>query len=269
MYLGIDIGGSKVLIAKLNNAGVIVSKTKFKTPEKYQDFLNLIEESDYKNEDYLAAGIGAPGEINRFDGSVREFGNLSWKNVKLSEDIEKIFNCPVVIENDAKMAALSEAMMVKNLFKRVLYLTVSTGIGYAFINECQIDTLSGDAGGKNLLIPKGDDYITWEDYISGRAIVKRFGKMAKDIEDQQTWKKIAKDLSKGLIELIAIFEPEVVIFGGSVGNYFERYKEFLEEAVKAYQIPMVKLPVLKKAERPEDAVIYGCYDLAKATFKAI
>ncbi len=267
MYLGIDIGGSKVLLAKLNNAGVIVSKTKLKTPDQYEDFLKLVKESEYLNEDYLAAGIGAPGEINRNDGSVREFGNLKWKNVKLSEDIERIFNCPVVIENDAKMAALSEAMMVKDRFKRVLYVTISTGIGYAFINECSIDTLSGDAGGKNLLIPKGDDYITWEDYISGKAIVKRFGKMAKDIEDQKTWKKISQDLSKGLIELIAIFEPEVVVFGGSVGNYFERYKEFLEESIKSYQIPMVKLPVLKKAERPEEAVIYGCYDLARATFK--
>lgn len=267
MYLGIDIGGSKTLIAKLNNAGVIVSKTKFKTPEKYEDLLNLIKESEYLNEDYLAAGIGAPGIINRHDGSVREFGNLKWKNVRLTEDIEKMFNCPVVIENDAKMAALSESMMVKDRFKRVLYVTVSTGIGYAFINECRIDTLSGDAGGKNLLIPKGDDYVSWEEFISGKAIVKRFGKMAKDIEDQETWKRIAQDISKGLIELIAVFEPEVIIFGGSVGNYFERYKEFLEQAVKAYQIPMVNMPILKKAERPEDAVIYGCYDLAKAYFK--
>ncbi len=267
MYLGIDIGGSKVLIAKLNNAGVILSKTKLKTPEKYQDFLNLLKDSLYKNEDYWAAGVGAPGRINRQNGSVIAFGNLGWKNVNLGEDIEKIFKCPTIVENDAKMAALSEAMLLKDEFKKVLYITVSTGIGFAFINEGTIDQSVGDPGGKSLLIDKRNHYIPWEDYISGKAIVKRFGKMAKDIEDQKIWKNIAQDLSQGIIELIAIFEPDIIVFGGSVGNYFEKYQTFLEKALANYQIPLVKMPILQKAKRPEDAVLYGCYDLAKATFK--
>lgn len=266
MYLGIDIGGSKTLIAKLSSEGVIIQKTKYVTSKLYPEFLKSLRLSDYSHTDYKCAVVAAPGNINRKEGTVVNFGNLDWENVPLASDIEKIFNCPVLIENDAKLAALSESMLVKNTYSRVLYVTVSTGIGYAFVHNQKIDLDVGDTGGKAMLFNKNNQFMPWEEYASGKSIVSRFGKMAKDIKDEATWKIIAKNLSDGLIELIAIFEPEVIIFGGSVGEYFDRYGKFLETYLKQRHIPLVSLPNLIKAQRPNEAVIFGCFDYAKQFF---
>ncbi len=267
MYLGIDIGGTKTLIAKINNDGVIIKIDKFHTPQQYSEFIEYLKNTTYKDTDYLGAGVAAPGNIDRENGVIVNLGNLKWKNVHLARDIEQIFQCPTLIENDAKLAALSEAMLVKSKYKRVLYITVSTGIGYAFVNDLKIDTNAGDTGGKGILFSKYGKQTPWEDYVSGRAIVNRFGQKAKDINDPSIWKIISKDLSEGIIELIAVFEPEIIIIGGSVGVYFDKYSTFLKQYISKAHIPMITLPEIIKAQRPEQAVIFGCYDYVKQYLK--
>jgi glucokinase len=106
----------------------------------------------------------------------------------------------------------------------------------------------------------------WEDFASGRAIVERYGKKAKDIHDEKTWKEISRELAKGFIELIAMTQPEVIVVGGGVGHYFDRFKDILKAEIEKYEIPLVKLPVLLAAQRPDEAVIYGCYDIAKQVY---
>jgi glucokinase len=61
-------------------------------------------------------------------------------------------------------------------------------------------------------------------------------------------------------------QPEVIVIGGSVGSYFDRYGSLLAEEIRKYEMPLVKLPRLLQAQRPEQAVVYGCYDLAKQLY---
>lgn len=269
MYLGIDIGGTKTLIASLDDNGTITQKIRFETPKDYDLFILSVKRAagELTHKDFTAGGVGAPGRIDRRDGSGISFGNLPWQNVPIDTDIEKIFNCPVIVENDAKMAGLSEAMMVKDTYNRVLYITVSTGIGYGLIVNQQIETAIGDTGGRKLLAEHKGKLVPWESFASGRAIVERYGKRAEDIHDEKTWKAIVRDLKPGILELIAVTEPEVIVFGGSVGTYFERWGKLLTTELKKYETPFLPLPDLRGAARPEEAVLFGCYDLAKATFR--
>jgi predicted NBD/HSP70 family sugar kinase len=271
MYAAIDIGGSKTLVASLDDDGVIQQKVRFETPQDYLEFLNKVEETleQFGDFDFEAAGVGVPGTLDRKHGRVMHLGNLPWKNMPIQADMEDRLGCPVVIENDAKMAALSEAMMVKDEFRRVLYVTVSTGIGYGLVVDKVIDDKIGDAGGANLLVEHKGRLRVWEDFASGRAIVQVFGKMAKDINDEGTWETIARNLSVGLMELIAITQPEVVVFGGSVGHYFDRFNGYLQKELSKYQVPSLTIPVLRTAARPDEAVLYGCYDLAKSRYGGI
>ena len=64
-------------------------------------------------------------------------GNLPWQDVPIAKDVESIIHCPTMIENDAKLAGLSEAMLVKD-YRRVLYVTIGTGIGTAIIIDQMI-----------------------------------------------------------------------------------------------------------------------------------
>jgi predicted NBD/HSP70 family sugar kinase len=269
MYVGADIGGTKTLVAALDDHGVIVESTKFPTPPDYNEFLRQLAAGvdKFTTKEYIAGGLAMPVTVfDREHGVGVSFSNLPWKNVPIHNDVETIFNCPVVIDNDAKLGGLSEAMLLKDKYKKVLYVTVSTGIGLALINEGIIDENVGDGGGKPMLLEHDGKLTPWESFASGHAIVERYGKKAMDITDKETWQHISRDLSLGFVELIAILQPEVIVIGGSVGTYFERYGQFLNDELKSYDMPLLSIPPVIGAQRPEEAVVYGCYDLAKQRF---
>jgi len=269
MYLGIDIGGTKTLVGVLSRDGVIVEEDRFLTPKDYSQFLKNVENSvsHFKRHVFRSGGVGIPAlSFDRANAIGRSFGNLPWKNVPIRADLEKILDCPIVVENDAKMGGLSEAMVLKDKYSRVLYVAVGTGIGIALVVDQQIDVNIGDGGGRAMLLEYHSKLEPWESFASGRAIAERYGKQAKDIDDEKTWHAISRDLSKGLIELIAITEPEVIVIGGGVGSQFMHFGKILKEEISKFEIPMVKMPQIIGAKRSEQAVIYGCYDLAKQTY---
>jgi len=265
MYLGIDIGGTKTLVAAFTNEGKISEEVKFPTPRNYDHFLlelrNTLAHLEHK--DFQATGVGMPVTVfDRKHGRGVSYGNLPWKNVPIEHDIQRIVDCPVAIENDAKLAALSEAQALHGKYGKVLYVTISTGIGFGLVVDGVLNTGVGDAGGKGMMLDYKGKHTSWEEFASGKAIVKRYGKLAEDITDGHTWRSICRDLAKGFIELIAIMQPDVIVVGGSVGNFFDRYGDILEQEIKKYEMPLVKMPVLMKAKNPTEAVIYGCYLLA-------
>ena len=269
MYVGVDVGGTKVLVAVLDDDGVIIERNKFPTPKEYAVFLKDLQKiaDQFNTKEFNGGAIGITGAVDRDRGIAIKSGNLFWHNSPICADLEQIFNCPMAIENDAKIAALSEAMLLKDTYKKVLYVTISTGIGVGLVVNGVIDTSIADPGGKSILVEHDNKMVSWEEIASGRSIVDRYGKRAVDITDETTWQTISHDMAKGFINLIAILEPEVIVIGGSVGTYFSRYGKLLQASIEQYKIPLIKLPVLIQAQRPEEAVVYGCYDLAKQTFQ--
>jgi len=266
-YLGIDIGGTKTLVATLDGHGVILEKVKFPTPQDYDEFLRQLKATlgQLKDDDFVGCGVAVPGRIDHKHGIARAFGNLPWKDVPIEHDIRHILHCPVAIEHDPTLAALSEAMLVKHVSK-VLYVTVSTGIGAGLIVDQQIEENFSNSEAGMMMLEHQGKLAKWESFASGSAIVRRYGKMAKDIHDQVTWKAIGRDISKGMIELLAVTQPDLVIIGGSVGRYFSEYAPYLRAELEKFSNPMVPIPPFKAAERPDDAVVYGCYDLIRAKF---
>src|ERR1035437_1329698 len=119
MYAGVDVGGTKTLVAVLDDNGVIQELRKFPTPQNYHNFILELQHTVafLTTKDFKAAGVGIPAaQIDRQHGVGINFGNLPWKNVHILADAEKILRCPIVVENDAKMASLSEAMLVKDTY---------------------------------------------------------------------------------------------------------------------------------------------------------
>lgn len=268
MYICIDIGGTKTLVARLTNEGVVSESVKFPTPKDYDEFLSALKQavSNFKDQEFRAGTVAVPGSVDR----KKEIGillpNLGWKNLPRLKDIERITRCPMVIENDAKLAGLSESMLLKGKFSRVLYVTVSTGIGVGLTVDGHIDTSVSDGGGHTILVEHKGKLTPWEDFASGKAIVKKYGKQASEIHDPATWRAIARNLAPGFLELIAVLEPQVIVVGGGAGHYLERFQEFLVADLEKYETPMMKIPPILPAQRPDEAVIYGCYDYAQQKF---
>jgi predicted NBD/HSP70 family sugar kinase len=221
----------------------------------------------FTTKDFNVIGVGIPvSSYDRETGIAHSFGNLPWRDVPILTDLEKLFRSPVALENDAKLAGLSESMLREP--QRLLYVTVSTGIGYSLIVDREIDQNIGDSGGSLLMLEHSGKWVPWEKFASGKAIVETFGKMAKDINAEVAWDKIARNLSYGLIELIAVVEPELIVIGGSVGTYFDRFAKPLKKYLKELETPLLKIPPVEGAKRSEDAVVYGCYDYAKEMYLA-
>ncbi len=267
MYLGIDVGGTKTLVASLDERGAITEEIRFATPQDYEEFLSELAASvnTLSVKDFKACGIGIPGIIDHVRGLGMAFGHLPWDNVPILRDIETIAKCPVACENDAKVAGLSEAMLVKDK-PRVLYVTVSTGIGIGYIVDQHIDLAMRNSEGGQMLLEHHGKYQRWEDFASGSAIYKRYGVRLSEIADERILRVIARNVAIGLIDLIAILTPDIVVLGGSVGTHYAKYGGFLQEYLEKYDNPMIQLPQIKAAERPEKAVVYGCFDLAKQTY---
>jgi predicted NBD/HSP70 family sugar kinase len=267
MYVAIDVGGTKTLVAAVTSAGVIKEEYRFPTPKDYDEFLRQLADNValLSTDDFKACGIGIPGIVDHKRGYGVDFGHLPWHQVPVHADVERIVKCPVVLENDAKLAGLSEAMLVKQ-HSRVLYVTVSTGIGTGYIVDRQISpALATNEGGQMLLEHQGK-YKRWEDFASGSSIVKQFGKPMSDINDKQTLRIIARNIAIGMIDLIAVLTPDIIVIGGSIGTHYDKYREFLWEFLEKYDNPLITLPAMKAAERPEKAVIYGCYDIARQVY---
>jgi len=269
MYLGIDIGGTKTLVAALDQNGVILVSLRFETPPDYDDFLRELKhvlQDEMPLQDFRAGCVAAPGEIDRKRGKFIVGGNLHWKNEAIQRDIEKITLCPMLIENDANLAGLSEAMLLKGQHKKVLYLTVSTGIGGGFIVDQQIDPNMLDFEPGQIMLQRGDRIVKWESFASGKAIYEQYHKKASEIDSQATWKAIVKNLGVGMVDILAITQPDVVVIGGGVGAHLEKFHDSLVAELKKYATPLVPIPPILKAQRPEEAVVYGCYDLARSVY---
>lgn len=266
MYLAIDIGGTKTLVAVLSAGGEVLQSVRFETPELYPDFLKEFETSFSKLEkpDHIkACVVGAPGKINRTRGTGIAFGNLEWENVPIGHDLKSIVKVPVLVENDANLAGLSEAILVRKQYKKALYITISTGIGGVLIINGKIDPDTADMEFGHMLFEHNDQLQKWQDFASGKAIFKKFGKRASEITDASAWYVISRNIAIGLINVISTLTPDVVIIGGGVGSHFEKFSDRLREELIIYGSDVVTIPPLLKAQRAEEAVIYGCYELAR------
>ncbi|MBA3757931.1 ROK family protein [Candidatus Saccharibacteria bacterium] len=266
-YLAIDIGGTKTLVAVFSESGDVVYKNKFSTNPNYSKFIEELKQlanKDLKNYQLKLCCCGAPGYIDRRRGIVRRFGNLNWHNVPLKEDVGRALGgVAVLVENDAKLAGLSEAILVQKKYNNVLYLTISTGIGDGIIINGKIDSNLADSEAGQMVIEHKGQLVRWEDIASGRALVEEYGKKASQIDDPLIWKRYVMGLAKGIDTLVAVLRPEVIIIGGGVGAHFEKFDKLLVQELEKFENRMIKMPPILKAKRPEEAVIYGCYDFIK------
>jgi len=265
-YLAIDVGGTKTLFAVFTSGGELVCQSKVKTAETYDQFKadlgDNIKQLDKFSFSHACCAI--PGRIDFASGVGQDFGNLPWQDVPIRSDLETILpGVKILLHNDAKLAGLSETLLLKGQYKKVLYLTISTGIGGAVITNEVIDPDFTNFEPGQMVFEHNGKMLQWEDIASGRTFMVRYGGPAAEIDDPAIWQEYVKLLTAGLEDVLANVQPDAVIIGGGVGAHFEKFKSYLESELANINNPMVPTPPLLKAQRPEEAVIYGCYDYIK------
>jgi predicted NBD/HSP70 family sugar kinase len=263
MYLGIDVGATKTLFAVFDKDGEMVCEKKIKTNHDYEQFKSDLAEEILELCEFKPTHccIAFPGRLDHENGIGERFGNLPWVNVPLLKDMQTIMtNMKVLIHNDAKLAGLSEAILLHKKYRKVLYITLSTGIGGGVIVGEKIPPEFAVFEPGGMMFDHNGKQERWESFASGKALKEKYGKIAAEINDPEIWKEYSKDLVLGFEDVLATTQPDVVVIGGGVGAHFEKFKPYLEAELKKINNPLVPVPPLLKAQRPEEAVIYGCYD---------
>lgn len=268
MYLAIDIGGTKTLLAVFDDSGSVVESVKFPTSHNYDEFLASLSASLLImkfGKKFASACVAIPGLLDREHGIVHALGNLPWVDKPIKSDIATIVgNCPVIIENDSRLAGLGAAQPYKQQYKDILYLTISTGIGGGLISSGKIVQPLQDMEVGKIPVYYEGTLQHWEDFAGGRSIVERYHKKASEIDDDQAWEQIADAIGYGVAIASSTLQPDVIIFGGGVGQFADRFIPRVSKYMDRVLHPISKRPKLMTAQNPEKVVIYGCYQLAKS-----
>ena len=164
LYIGLDIGGTKILGALFNAKGEIIGRTK--KPSKaskgeaviFNQVCKVIDSLLESNTGTLKAiGSGVPGVIE--DGKIRFSPNLSWKDYPLEQNLRDKYSVPSYVGNDANVSLLG--VWKHGLGKgchNLAGLFVGTGIGGGLvINNAIYGGSTGGAGeiGHMIVVPDG------------------------------------------------------------------------------------------------------------------
>ena len=267
MYLAIDLGGTKTLVCLLSKDGEIKKAVKFPTPRNYHEFTSSIKKTiDEITESQSISQVcmAIPGRIDRENGIIISLGNLDWpKDIPIRADLSQFLQCPIIIENDANLAGLSEALLVKDDYKNSLYITVSTGIGGGYVTDGKLNEATLDAEIGHMVFEYEGKMTDWEDFASGSWIVKTYNQRASELEDDEAWNKISKNLAIGFVNVSSVLTPDIIIVGGGVGTHLPKFKEKLDKHIQNIASNMSRIPSIIQAQKPEEAVIHGCYELIK------
>ncbi len=157
--VGIDLGGTKILIALVNKqTGEILHHVKKKTkkqkgPENIMKKMiegieELLEESRISVEEISSIGVGAAGQIDRKNGILIGAPNLDCFNLNIKNILEKHFNLPVYLGNDVEIAAIGEMKFGSGKgCKDFVCIFVGTGVGSCIVkNGAIIYGATGTAG---------------------------------------------------------------------------------------------------------------------------
>lgn len=252
-YIGFDIGGTTIKYGVVDDKGTIFDKGMLPTILDDADKLinQMAKQVAQFQDKYEIQGVGVsiPGIVRR-DGYMTTAGSISsLYHINLKTRLESEFCLPVTLENDANCVAIAEQWIghAKGI-ENYIVVTLGTAVGCGIIINNQLyQGAHGAAGEAGWSMQERLDYTqdlednSWN-FTSGVVVglYRHYQKESgKAISDARVLLDLARQgdaiavrvmdqyydhVAKGLLNLICVFDPEVVLLGGGIsGN-----QEFLE-----------------------------------------
>lgn len=264
MYIGIDIGGTKTLIASFYEQGKIEKSIKISTPKQPEELADKILEASTllgADNDIVRIGLAGPGSFH--EEAFTNTTTLGWYDVPLTKIIQDKLNTEVLAHNDAVIGGLAEARIGNGQnCTHLLYVTISTGVGTGVIRNNTITKSTPNSEGGLMLVGESASPERIQDRISGKAFRARFGAHGYEVDDPQIWDEYASDLALALIDMSALIEPDRIVLGGGMSLHFTKFKDHLARHLDRLANTQVTVPKVVQAKFPELAVIHGCAILA-------
>ena len=264
VYVGLDIGGTKLLVAAADARGGILAQTHAPTPLELDAGLErlqtmIAEVARGRRIAGLGAAIGGP--LDWRTGVVSPLHQPRWRGVPLKAIMETRWGCPLHVDVDTNVAALGEYYFGGNRAPRLLYLTVSTGMGGGFLVDGAV--YRGMQGGHPEVAHQAVPFRCahpervhcecgapdcLEALVSGNAIRRIYGRPAEQL-DEAEWDEVAWNLGQGLRNLAAIYLPDAIVLGGGVAcgrgePLLARVRELFATHLRLVPAPVLSLSSL-------------------------
>ncbi|MBW6441900.1 ROK family protein [Patescibacteria group bacterium] len=275
MYISIDLGRSTTRIASSIDLKNILKIVKFPTESRIENqkknFIEALEAVSVDGE-VEAIAFGFPGISGKMKDSFLKSANypqIEGMDISLFFP-DKFKDAKILVENDATLGALGEAYFGSGKDKKVVaYLTLSTGLGGSRVvkYENEYDVINAEPG--HHIIDKNDQLVdgsgfkgTFESFCAGSYFRKRYGRSPDSSAGDQIWKEYAQNLSIGLLNVISMWDPEIIVLGGGLAIHnFDIFHPFLIYELKS-QI-FFNVPEIVKSTMEDDSGIYGGFILLK------
>ena len=284
MYkIGIDLGGTKTEGVLVDEEFQVIERKRVPTNQNngYESILETIQDlvSDLKkNNEKTSIGVCTPGALSKESGLIKNSNTQCLIGKDLKNDLEKILDQEISIENDANCFALAEARLgaAKN-HDTVFGVIMGTGVGGGLVIDGKIHSgrtnIAGEWG-HHCIKPNGNECYCGrkgcvETYISGPALEKKWNELTNQnlsvadiVKNSQedaykTWKsEFLENFGLSMANVIDILDPDAIVLGGGLSNIPFLYNEGKNLVYENVFSDIVDTPILKN-QLGDSAGVFG------------
>jgi fructokinase len=260
MKIGVDLGGTKIEIAALEESGAIRLRRRVATPlgdypATIEAVARLVEGAESELGERATVGVAMPGAISAATGRVKNANSTCLNGRPLREDLQRRLGRDVRLANDANCFALSEAVDGAARDAGVVFgVILGTGVGGGIVVDRRVVTggnaIAGEWGHNPLPLPGNDDLPLpacycgragcIETYLSGPGLAADHAKATGEQLDASevvasaskgdaacasTLERYEARLARALAGVINVLDPDAIVLGGGLSNIPRLYAE--------------------------------------------
>ncbi len=282
--LAMDIGGTKFTLAAFEGARMVRRDSRSTDSAGGRDWmlaqLGEIASAWQAEQEFQACGIGFGGPVDYRAQRIALSTHVGgWQDFELSAWVRDELGVPAVMDNDANVGGLGEAVHGAGAgYDPLFYMTISTGIGGGIIVGGDVyrgaDSYAGEIGHLTIR-PGGPECLCGargclERMCSGLWLARDHGRPAKELlRDQDFVHRYVVDLALGLKAAIMLLNPARVVIGGGISKagepLFGPLREELRRQITGWS--RARLDVVPAA-LGDDSVLWGALALARKSCNA-
>ena len=280
--LAIDIGGTKFTVAAFEGARIVRRESRSTLRVGGRDWmlaqLREIAVAWQAGRQFQACGIGFGGPVDYEEQRIALSTHVGgWQDFEMSAWVRDELRVPAVMDNDANVGALGEAVYGAGAgCDPLIYMTVSTGIGGGVIIDGDIyrgaDSYAGEIGHLTVR-PEGPECLCGargclERMCSGLWLERDHGRPAAELlADPDFVRRYVIDLALGLKAAIMLLNPARVVVGGGIAkageSLFGPLRAELRRQITGWS--RARIDVVPAA-LADDSVLWGALALARKSF---
>jgi predicted NBD/HSP70 family sugar kinase len=254
-----DVGGTKTRFALVEN-GVLGQIHQLPTDTSTAGFSRMLQHMHelLGGARLHAVAGGLAGQLEGQPGRLILAANIPhWLGIPVLERMEKVFRCPIYIENDVVMGGLGESHHGLGSKTGVMaYFTVSTGVNGVRLVNGEVDgSISRFEIGHQVIAGVDGRVLSLEYLTGGASFEARRGRSPREVRDRAVWAVEERNLALGMYNTILFWSPDVIVFNGSMMRDIDL--QGVQRELDKMSLVMPKWPQLEYSKLGDTAGIYG------------